>query len=543
MSIVVPLLYRGNRRILFIFMIGILEESAALFKSRIRPGFFPLASVLTLGFSACAPGPGYEAFTWNATVAENVWGHLDRAENSFTVAGNRIRASPWLESFYRRREGRLAWSGPRGPLRRADELLEAIRCGVDEGLRPADYQFSLLEGAIGQWRRPGKGGISLVELDLLLSNAFLLYAAHLQGGRIKPQQIHPEWQVSSPRVDLGSLLQTVLELNRIRANLEDLRPAHAGYSALRLVLQAYRQIAAQGGWPQLRAGVRLRLGPQAQVLHQRLLIGGDLEPQEGVGEMQLVQALRTFQRRHGLDDSGQVDAATLKELNIPVEERIAQIELNMERWRWLPRHQGTRYMLVRIADFELDVVEDGEVVHNMRVIVGKPFWRTPIFSAYMTQLVFNPSWYVPESIAAAEILPLVRRDPNWLERRNFQVISRGHSSRVVAADSVNWEGITSENFPYRFTQAPGVGNSLGRVKFTLPNPFSVFLHDTPDGALFSQPMRAFSHGCIRLEKSLELAVYVLRSEVGWGREQVVKALKSSRTQRISLADPVPVYLL
>jgi murein L,D-transpeptidase YcbB/YkuD len=256
------------------------------------------------------------------------------------------------------------------------------------------------------------------------------------------------------------------------------------------------------------------------------------------------RALARFQARHGLEPSGRLDRPTLEALNEPVEERLAQIEINMERWRWLPHDPGTRYVLVRIADFELDLVEEGKSALAMRVIVGKPYWRTPVFSALMTHLVLNPYWYIPQSIAAEEILPLLRRDPSYLGQRRISVAEgEGVAVRPIEPDSIDWNRVQAEDFPYYLAQAPGPDNPLGRVKFMFPNAFNVYLHDTPNRALFAQEVRAFSHGCIRLEKSLELAVQVLRREGGWSLERLEQEVEKGINRQIVLEHPLPVYLL
>jgi murein L,D-transpeptidase YcbB/YkuD len=190
------------------------------------------------------------------------------------------------------------------------------------------------------------------------------------------------------------------------------------------------------------------------------------------------KAVRRFQQRHGLQADGVVGASTLAALNVSVEARMRQIAVNMERWRWLPRQLGRRYILVNIARFSLEVIEDAKPVMSMRIIVGKPYQSTPVFNAAMTHLVVNPSWHVPPSIAKEEILPLLRRDPGYLVRQNMRVSQGGGGE--IDPRSINWLQVSAGNFPYRLRQVPGANNPLGRVKFLFPNQFSVYLHDTPN---------------------------------------------------------------
>jgi murein L,D-transpeptidase YcbB/YkuD len=213
----------------------------------------------------------------------------------------------------------------------------------------------------------------------------------------------------------------------------------------------------------------------------------------------------------------------------------------MERWRWLPRYLGRRYILVNIARFALEVIEDDKPIMSMRIIVGKPYQSTPVFNAAMTHLVVNPSWHVPISIAKEEILPLLRRDPGYLLRQNMRVYQGGGGE--VDPRSINWLQVSASNFPYRLRQIPGPHNPLGRVKFLFPNQFSVYLHDTSNRELFSRTVRTFSHGCIRIEKPLDLAEYLLRGDPQWNRDKIQQAIARGLERTITLPAAVPVYLL
>ena len=223
---------------------------------------------------------------------------------------------------------------------------------------------------------------------------------------------------------------------------------------------------------------------------------------------------------------------------------MRQIELNMERWRWLPQTLGERYILVNIANFALDVVERGRSVLAMRVVVGKPARRTPFFSAEMTYLVLNPHWYVPPTIAIQDKLPLIRRDPGYVSRQNFKLFRHGEGG-VTRVDprSVDWSSVSARNFPYQLRQDPGPRNALGRVKFMLPNPYHVYLHDTPARELFAKTERAFSSGCIRLESPMELAEYLLKDDPQWPRQKIVASSQRGTEQVIQLPTSIPVHLL
>jgi murein L,D-transpeptidase YcbB/YkuD len=239
-----------------------------------------------------------------------------------------------------------------------------------------------------------------------------------------------------------------------------------------------------------------------------------------------------------------VGPATLAALNVPVEQRIRQIRLNLERWRWLPRDFERRYLLVNIADFELDVIEDGRVRTTMRVIAGTTARRTPVFTGRMTYMELNPYWHIPPIIAKEDILPRLWKDPRYLVRENIRVF-RGWAQEAPEVDpeSVDWSQVTPEKFPFKLRQEPGPSNALGRIKFMFPNKFDVYLHDTPGRGLFNHNSRSFSSGCIRIEKPIELAEYLLQGQPEWNREKIVAAIHSKKTQIVWIPEPIAVHIL
>jgi murein L,D-transpeptidase YcbB/YkuD len=250
-----------------------------------------------------------------------------------------------------------------------------------------------------------------------------------------------------------------------------------------------------------------------------------------------------FQTRHGLTVDGRVGPLTLRALNVSAAERARLIELNLERWRWLPVDLGERYVLVNLPAFSLELVDREVPLLTMRVIVGKPYRRTPVFSDLMRYLVLNPYWEVPPSIAVQDKLPLVQKDPLYLAANGFEVLTGwGADERVVAPATVDWTALGRSSFPYRLRQAPGPVNALGRIKFMFPNPFNVYLHDTPSRELFTVDDRSLSSGCIRLERPVDLAEVVLEGTPGWDRQALETSLASPRTVTVSLARPIPVHL-
>ena len=284
------------------------------------------------------------------------------------------------------------------------------------------------------------------------------------------------------------------------------------------------------------------------MLRRRLRATGDLTGPPASDSFRfdatLRRAIARFQERHGLAIDGVVGPTTRAALNVPVEARLRQIEVNMERWRWLPRDLGDPHVRVNIADFWLRVVEGGAPALQMRVVVGTRYRQTPVFSDRISYLVFNPYWHVPPRIATQDKLPEFRRDPSLVSRLGFELLDGwGSDARIVDPSTIDWGRLSAANFPYHLRQRPGPANALGRVKFMFPNRHNVYLHDTPARSLFGRTERGFSSGCIRVERPVDLATYLLRDNDGWTEARVRTAMSQTTEQTVVLRRKVPVHLL
>jgi murein L,D-transpeptidase YcbB/YkuD len=466
-----------------------------------------------------------------------------------------IWASDELPAFYQRRVFRPAWSDDAGPLPRVDELVAAIRQADADGLRPEDYHLRNVRVVIAEMRRNRAQGnppdaAQLADLDLLLTDAFLIYGSHLLHGRVNPETIHSEWKANRRGADLGAVLEDALKSRGVSVALQHLAPPQPGYARLRAARARYQRIVEMGGWPTLPDGVTWSRGsrdPGVRLLRRRLQITGDLSTAAGAGgevfDRPVEAGVRRFQARHGLAATGKLDSATVAALDVPAVARLAQIELNLERWRWLPQNLGRRYLLVNIAAFELRVVEGARPRLTMRVMVGKPYRRTPVFSDTLRYLVLSPSWNIPKSLALEDELPLIKRNPRYLARQHITMLDGwGANAQTLDPAKIDWSQVTPQHFRYRLRQEPGPWNGLGRVKFMFPNPYDVYLHDTPARELFDRPDRDFSSGCIRIERPLDLAAYLLADAPG-GRQQRIEAVIAPRQETIVPApEPIPVHV-
>lgn len=454
-----------------------------------------------------------------------------------------------VRRFYSLRDFRPVWVVDSHPTSMFDKLVAALGNAPLHGLDARAYDLDQIRArrkeAGGSFLRAGSyERAKAIETEIWLTYSCLKYASHLLRGRIDPEEIDPLWYVEPRKVDLANALNNAAQQGEIEETLEQLAPQDERYGRLMQTLARYRDIEARGGWPALPDGAQLKPGqrsPNAALLRKRLALTGDsTETGENPGDLfdgKLEEAVKKFQRRHGMQENGVVDRKLIGALNVPVQARIRQIELNMERWRWLPADLGSRYILINIPDFHLDVVEKGTAVLPMRVVVGKTFNPTPVFSDQMTHIIFSPYWNIPESIVKSETLPAIQRDPGYLERQNIEIVRNG---QVLDPSAIDWSS-SANNLQFR--QKPGTKNALGLVKFMFPNQFNVYLHDTPSDSLFERTQRSFSHGCIRIEKPLELAQYLLKDQPEWSRPRIEAAMQSGTEQTVNLKQSIPVHIV
>lgn len=463
--------------------------------------------------------------------------------------------SPLLLQFYDERGFQPVWSDAYGPSPDVEDFLEVIRFAYREGLNPEDYQLNKIEEMLSDLYATQSGlepydVAKLAVLDITLTQAFFLYASHMVDGRVDHQNIYPDWVVNERSADLTAVLNNALESKEMQKTLADLAPPYPRYAGLKEKLIKYQAIAESGGWPQVPGGPKLQRGSRGKrvvILRQRLIASGDLtsttQEKSHVFDHDLESAVRKFQKRHGLKDDGRVGKLTLKDINVPVETRIRQIALNMDRLRWLSDDMGRDYIFVNIADFSLEVMEDELPVMAMRIIAGKDEQRSCILSAKMTYLELNPFWRVPDSIAAKEILPQIKKERGYLGQKNIKVFKDWKdNAKEIDPTLINWSRVRANNLGYKFRQEPGPSNPLGRIKFIFPNECEIYLHDTPARHLFGRTRRDLSHGCIRVEKPVELATYLLRNKEKWIQKKILTEIKRGKRQVVMLPEPVNVHI-
>jgi murein L,D-transpeptidase YcbB/YkuD len=451
-----------------------------------------------------------------------------------------------VQAFYAARADEPVWFDGSALTPAGRRLVAALRASSDEGLDPLRYEPVMLAGGTPRVLRASLAGDALEvqasALEVGLTAGLARFAADLGRGRVDPTRVTVLWRLRPRGFDVLPVLQQAAASGRPDEALESVRPAHPQYEALREALRHYASLAeSESDVPRLPA-LRLRPGARGTAVHAlraRLAFWGDLHAAPRAADVYdrvTVDAVKRFQTRHGLPADGVVGPEMVAALNVPVRERLRQIVLNLERWRWQERPVAGRHVLVNIPTFELHAYDGAAEALSMRVITGKADTPTPVFDQPMTSVVFSPYWNVPTNIALDETLPAVLRDRGHLRRANLEVL-RG--DEVVDPVRIDWK---RDAAGISFRQRPGPGNSLGLVKFNIANHFNVYLHDTPNDALFQSSRRAMSHGCVRLEKPEALARWVLAGAPGWTPERIAAAMRAGRESSVILAEPIPVSI-
>jgi L,D-transpeptidase YcbB len=485
--------------------------------------------------------------------AEGAEGSSEHVAQIRLESGDTLHIRRAVAAFYEAREYTPAWTGRRSLSREGVRLLGALGSIRDDGLDPDRYHVEAAQeiARILSAREAGDRRVEyLGDLDLLLTEAFVRAAMDVERGVLDPAAVGLAWRFERAESDDSAVVTRLSAGEAPHAILASLRPRAPYYHRLSAGLRRLAAVEERGGWPTVESGPILRAGDRDRRVAQlrgRLLAGEDETERRlagaGLGDAELFdealhEAVEHFQVRHTLHEDGAFGPNTLAAVNVPVTERIQTLRLNLDRWRWLPRELGEEFLLVNVAGFELELVARDSVVESMSVVVGRTANRTPLFRDSLQYVVVNPYWNVPMSIAREEILPAVRRDPTYLERNGYEVLQgdRLVNSHLISADAL-------DTGRYRIRQRPGPRNALGNVKFMFPNDMNIYLHDTPAGHLFSQETRAFSYGCIRVERPADLARTLLARYSDRGADEYDRLREAGREQWVALDRKIPIYIL
>lgn len=511
-------------------------------------------------FTCLFAGPGLTADTTARAFTPQAEGLRARVE--VLAVEPRVAEVPvadhwFLTRYYERRQFNPVWNKPA----KLAQLIDALAGSERHGLDPDDYHLDLLREKLAGL---ANGDMFRPELEILATDALARLVFHLHFGKVNPVELEPTWNFTRSMADISPVnaMARIVGAEDLPRALDALAPQLPRYTALVDALAAHRDIADRGGWPTVPAGPTLRPGdrsPRVVALRDRLRAAGafDDAPEQADAELAadgqqiatdedyfdaaLELAVRGFQRRHALAEDAIVGARTLAALNVTVESRIDQLRVNLERVRWVFRDLGPRYVIANIARFRVSLIEDGEAVWETRAVVGRSYRQTPVFRSDMRYLVFNPTWTVPPGILARDLLPEIRRDPGTLARRNMVLLDL--QGRPVDASGIDWQALHTRGFPYMIRQQPGPDNALGQVKFMYPNPYHVYMHDTPARNLFGETDRAFSSGCVRLDNPLEFARILLSGSGDWDDAAIARVVAEGRQRTVNLPRPVPVLTI
>ncbi|HTS48872.1 MAG TPA: L,D-transpeptidase family protein [Bryobacteraceae bacterium] len=460
-----------------------------------------------------------------------------------------------VSNFYAPSNYALAWTRDGAPTSQAKALIEMLQHAEAKGLDAEDYDASRWAARLARLRpalaKPS--GHDLAAFDLALTVSGMRFVSDLRVGRVSPKVFCFGLNTDQKQCDLANILRRLTTCSDVRSIVAGIEPLYPGYRRLEQALENYLKLArADDGEPlppvkkPVEPGTAYAGVPR---LERLLRLVGDLpasaqvSPETGIYAGPLVDAVKHFQVRHGLEPDGRIGNATLQQLNTPLSHRVRQIELTLERWRWAPSSFNRPPIVVNIPEFRLRALNDRyESELEMKVVVGGAYrHQTPVFTNDMTHVIFRPYWNVPLSIQRAELVPKIAKDPSYLANNDYEIVdARGN----VVAGRVTAETLGQlRSGKLAIRQEPGAKNALGYVKFMFPNEYNVYLHGTPAKPLFARSRRDFSHGCIRVEKPDELAAWVLRGLPEWTPERIREAESGARTLQVNLRQSIPVLIV
>jgi len=480
----------------------------------------------------------------NEHVKDALASIMARADTAhlLVVSGDSLKATRFFLDTYSQRSYQQLFSdkGMLTPV--GDTLLSILHKAGDYGLIPSDYHTVDID-SLYKTSRDKDGNTDAVKLanaDVLLSDAFFLFAVHLSKGRMN-DSLRLEWHPERVDTNLALLFTDALKNNSFRKIFDSLEPKQVEYKNLKHALKHYRLLFEGKTWDTLPTVV-----PDTNVfkelLKKRLLASYDYDSTLTVHDsVKLFRAIKSFQLKHGLNNDGKLGKNTIKAMNISPQQRIKQLEINMERWRWEPNEMPGRYAWINIPSFFFHVMEADTLVMDSRVIVGTPKNQTPVQVGKIRYFLLYPYWRVPYSIAWKEILPAVQRDTSYLRKHNFEVLD--WNNQVVDATTIKWKKYSKNHLPYTFRQREGEDNSLGVMKFNFENKYGVYLHDTNSKRLFGKETRALSHGCMRLEEYMDFANFLIRDDsVHYRADSLLLYLEKRERKQINLRKPINIHV-
>ncbi|SHF97816.1 Murein L,D-transpeptidase YcbB/YkuD [Flavobacterium fluvii] len=441
-----------------------------------------------------------------------------------------------LKEFYMSTGYRTIWQSKEN----RGIILKYLIASEEEGLNPADYNITKLQKY--ERKRAVLSSNEIVNYDVLLTRSFQKYISHLTTGKLNPRALYPDWDLKENKIDINQTIAGMLKSDSLDYKIEQLKPNHIVYKKLKKALEIIDDLP-NDTFARIETSNKIvanDTNPSLIDIKKRLIYWKDLQSKDSLSNVydsRTIEAVKKFQFRHGLSADGVIGKGTIESLNYSKEQRKGQILANLERWKWFPRDMGNEYIIINIPEYKLRLINGEDTIRMYKVIVGRVERKTPILSSKLTHAIFNPTWTVPPTILKEDVIPSISKDLNYLVQTNIKIYD-GNGDTVLAKD---WT--LSKANSYRYVQSPGTFNSLGMVKLTFPNRFSVYLHDTNHRDYFTKSMRSLSSGCVRVDKPLELAEYLLDDPAYWNLEKITETLQSEKTKQIALKKELPIHIL
>lgn len=507
-----------------------------------RKGASLVSLLLLISFTSCKEQTkAYSAPNNFSTIVDNLF-----SDNSNKISEELLyseRSSLFypdsVKAFYNNRDNELAWGNPKF----RNSLIDTLKQAEAQGLFYNDYHGRELEKMLSNLSDLDQQ--ELIKLDYLLTDAFFKFGNHLLNGKIDPKKLPKTWDIAKNKKNQVKLLNQAVNKTNLEIALSQLRPTHPIYQKLVAASKEYQKLKNDlSGFEEIEKGKLIKPGMQDQRLlkiQSRLKALEYLRPGDTLSNSyseNVQEAIKQFQLENGLMVDGIIGNKSIGVLNQGFDKRAEQILVNLERWRWFPRDLGSHYILINIANFQLQVVEGDQTISTHKIIVGRESRKTPIFSDEIEFLDFNPSWYIPPTIKNKDVIPGARRNPSYLVNKNIDVYN--NLGKKLNPFKIDWSSGAVRSYQYK--QDPGPTNPLGKVKISFPNRYIVYLHDTPSKSLFEGNSRAHSSGCIRVENAVDLAKYLLSDQKEFTSEEIDKIIEKGTTRRIYLNQKVKVHI-
>jgi L,D-transpeptidase YcbB len=441
-----------------------------------------------------------------------------------------------LKEFYLASAYKSVWQSKNNRI----NILKQLSNSKNEGLNPENYNINKLQKFEENYDNLNDN--EKAKYDVLLTHSLQKYILHFTNGQINPSNLYKNWDLNRNSIDINQTLALMLKTDSLTYKIEQLKPNHIVYKSLKKALKIINSFPNDDFTTIQLAGkiVLNDTNPSLVAIKKRLIYWKDMKPKDSLSSIYNSEtnvAIKKFQMRHGLAADGVIGKGTIEALNFSKQKRKEQILTNLERWRWFPKEMGNEYLIVNIPDYKLILVKNNDTIRTHKVIVGRDKRATPVLSSRLSNIILNPTWTVPPTILKEDMIPSIARNRNYLAQNNIKVFDR--NGNEVSANNWNLSNAKS----YRYVQTPGTFNSLGMVKFSFPNRFSVYLHDTNHRDFFEKQKRSLSSGCVRVQNPLELAQYLLGNKTDWNIEKITEILQSKNTKNVTIKNEVGVHIL